>query len=90
MFGRQTFLESVADQHEQRRRNEFIRQLVANQRQRIPFTELASIPSLRNDGLTFDLNLIVFEDTDHLQPNDAYFRTQQTLVLKSKQIIRQS
>ncbi|XP_076667385.1 uncharacterized protein LOC143368491 [Andrena cerasifolii] len=78
MFGRQIFLESVSDQHDQRRRNELYRQLLGNQGHGTPITDLTNIPSPRNDGLTLDLNLIVVEDTDRLQPSDLYTRTQQT------------
>ncbi|KAK9306041.1 hypothetical protein QLX08_003109 [Tetragonisca angustula] len=69
MFGRQTFLEPVDNQYNERR-NEYIRQFSANQRQGVPFNSLVNIPSLRNDGLMFDLNFIFLEDNDHGQPNN--------------------
>ncbi|CAK9822824.1 hypothetical protein ANTRET_LOCUS1275 [Anthophora retusa] len=75
MFGRQIFLKPVDNQRDQRRCNEFLRQFCANQGQRIPFTELSNVPSLRNDGLMLDLNLILVEDTDRVPPNNAYYRT---------------
>lgn len=74
MFGRQTFLEPVDNQYNERR-NEYIRQFFANQRQGVPFNSLVNIPSLRNDGLMFDLNFILLEDNDHGQPNNLYLRT---------------
>ncbi|KOC63278.1 hypothetical protein WH47_04727 [Habropoda laboriosa] len=75
MFGRQIFLEPVDNERDQRRRDEFFRQFCVNQRRGIPFTELTNIPSLRNDGLMLDLNLILVDDTDRVQPNNLYFRT---------------
>ncbi|XP_034192881.2 uncharacterized protein LOC117610064 [Osmia lignaria lignaria] len=74
MFGRQIFLDSMANQQQQRRRNELLRQFLENQRHETPFTELA-IPSLRNDGLTLDLNFILLEDADRVQPNEMCLRT---------------
>ncbi|KAK1132482.1 hypothetical protein K0M31_013866 [Melipona bicolor] len=74
MFGRQIFLEPVDNQYNERR-NEYIRQFSANQRQGVSFNSLVNISSLRNDGLMFDLNFILLEDNDHGQPNNLYLRT---------------
>ncbi|XP_026671086.1 uncharacterized protein LOC108626991 [Ceratina calcarata] len=76
MFGRRIFLEPVDNHHDQRRRNEFIRQLSANQRHGIPFTELTSIPlptSSRNDGLMLDLNFILMDDSDRIRSNNNLY-----------------
>ncbi|XP_076392518.1 uncharacterized protein LOC100882452 isoform X1 [Megachile rotundata] len=74
MFGRQIFLDSMNNESQQRRRNELLRQYLENQRHGTPFTELA-IPSLRNDGLTLDLNFILLEDADRVRSNEMCFRT---------------
>ncbi|XP_006618642.1 uncharacterized protein LOC102673251 [Apis dorsata] len=76
MFGRQIFLKPVDNQHDERR-NDYIRQLSPSQGHGIPFTELISVPYLRNDGLMLDLNFI-FIDDDHVQSNNLnnlYFQT---------------
>nr|XP_012150335.1 PREDICTED: LOW QUALITY PROTEIN: uncharacterized protein LOC100882452 [Megachile rotundata] len=82
MFGRQIFLDSMNNESQQRRRNELLRQYLENQRHGTPFTELA-IPSLRNDGLTLDLNFILLEDADRVRSNEMCFRT---LVQENKQL----
>lgn len=82
MFGRQISLEPVNDQTEQWRRNECLRQLLAARAIQAPsFAQLtrAAAP-LRNDGLTFDLNLILLDDTGCVQPADLYLRPPRTLV----------
>ena len=79
MFGRQIFLKPVDNQHDERR-NDYIRQLSPSQGHGIPFTELISVPYLRNDGLMLDLNFI-FIDDDHVQSNNLNNLYFQTLVL---------
>lgn len=79
MFGRQIFLKPVDNQHDERR-NDYIRQLSPSQGHGIPFTELISVPYLRNDGLMLDLNFI-FIDDDHVQSNNLNNLYLQTLVI---------
>lgn len=74
MFGRQIFLDPTNSQRDQRRRNELLQQFAANQGHGIPFNELTAIPSLRNDGLMLDLNFVLFEDVNRIQPNNVYYR----------------